>query len=132
MKYLTRAIVTFFFFVALSGFNWQYFSLQPDPPTEKIPHYLLVLRYWGTVHVQQGDSITFKQDWVYLYEVYETAEKVLERVRGPYGFGEKSVIGCWRLTDDRRVNIIGRKVEKTEPVRIEERKWTEMEWTIQE
>jgi len=110
-------------------------SAASENNPKEYPEYLLVLRYWGMVSEQHGDSMIMNWDWVYLYEPYQTLDEVLNRLNSYTGQGlhnKKNLVGLWQL-DGNAGNVIDQffdleETEHFEPVRIEEKRWKEYRW----
>ncbi len=105
-------------------------NMTADAP--QAPKFLLVMRYWGQVTKQHGDMMVFGQGWVYLYEVYQTPKDILARLRQPCGWTTESLVGCWRLTDDRKVKIECKVVKHEKKREVVTDEWTEDIWSIEE
>lgn len=111
---------------------------NPNPSiAKKIPQYLLVLRYWGSVSKQDGDTILFSQGWVYMYEPYSSLDEVMHRLNTYTGQAmtprerQDDLIGLWRLGEDR--NVLDQTLTLTETpheqqVVKEVKAWTEYRW----
>ena len=141
VTYMIRLILIFVFVFSLVAQSTQ--SLQwitSSPPKRdlaKIPHYLLVLRYWAigcmeNTTISSGASIQCG-GWVYLNETYESLEAVLERLNKSLGSAQwqpQEVVGIWRLDNTNKLKVSFKDIEKKIPKHIEEQKWVERSWEV--
>jgi hypothetical protein len=108
---------------------------------KKIPQYLLVIRYWGSVVNQEGDVMTFDQGWIYLKETYSSVDEILKRLQTYAGPGmskkqsENELIGVWKLGESNNIaNELFQleEVRHEKEVKIETREWIEHKWSIKQ
>ena len=100
----------------------------PNAEPKKVPTYLLILRYWGTVWHRGGDSMSGGDGWVYSTETYDTLAQVQTRLKLNQGWPESGVVGLWKLGVPMTVEM--KTVEHVRPRHVEEYTTRERVWTI--
>ena len=106
---------------------------QDDSISKIEPRYLLVLRYWGVVTTQHGDSWNMGQGWVYLNETYQDMPSVLKRLNESMGagkFNQSEIIGLWALDRSNRIDLSFTDTEHVKPKHVGEEKWITREWSV--
>jgi hypothetical protein len=131
--------LTLLLLMAVAAFGQAFTYTIPPAPAYKLPQYLLVTRsYSPIVSVNTGtvevSGVTYG-GWSYSYQTYDSLEDLTkalnDRWRNGVYQGMDEPVKVFRLDGKSEITLVSKKIQKSIPEHVEERKWEETEWSVE-